>query len=737
MKNIFTLLGFNFLTIVMVFAQQDVREQVYVHLNSQTFVSGETMHFAAYCNSQLTGEPSALSKVLYVEIVGKDGPVHQQKIDLNEGRGNSRFFFSSNIPSGQYYLIAYTRWMKNFDDYFQAPILIVNPYETYTNAPTPAGYEFQLFPVHDPLVAGVENTVGYCLKTVVPSNYKGRIVDNDGEVISNFGIGPFGLGKLKFTAKAGKTYQVILEDDLGNISFHRLPAVESKGSFVVYEESKHHLSFKLQASDQVSDSLYLTLSDGNVLYNTQVSPHAFHAIPKEVLSRAGIYKVHYSTAEGDKIAQRSIFISVEMPTTEQLAKAYGTREQITLVPKLDDGNYSISVRRKLDQKLDGHQHAVWNPVLQKVLVPPVAPSQYLIANTNTVDMEAFMLSSATIPVTVTPEQVSLLPEVREEILVGQIKDGEGNPAAGEKVALTFPGKDFQLRFSESNAQGDFLIPFGSKDADMEAIVTAIDFNKQFDIQIKTPFLEYYPEFQYPLPFLDSGQVKKIIERSVRVQLENAYFELLTESPKPGNTSKDIPYHEVYRLDDYRRFQTLQETFTEFIVTANIRRNRDYVIKTTYSPGLGQAGYPPLVLLDGMPISGDRVTKLSPYRVESISTLPNRYFLGPVVVDGIVGIETFDQDYGDFPLTVSTNHKSVPILGVSRKGSYRFPDYAQKTDRYIADQRDQLYWEPAFRPGENSAISFYTSDVPGEYEIVIEGFTNDGGSVSKVYTFWVR
>src|SRR5690606_13986345 len=114
-------------------AQQGVREQVYVHVNNHTFISGETIYFSAYCNSQLTDEPSGLSKILYVEIVGKDGPVHQQKVYLNEGKGNSQFFISSLVPTGQYYLIAYTQWMKNFDDYFQSPVLIINPFESYPN----------------------------------------------------------------------------------------------------------------------------------------------------------------------------------------------------------------------------------------------------------------------------------------------------------------------------------------------------------------------------------------------------------------------------------------------------------------------------------------------------------------------------------------------------------------------------------------------------------------------------
>lgn len=51
------------------------------------------------------------------------------------------------------------------------------------------------------------------------------------------------------------------------------------------------------------------------------------------LSRAGIYNVHYSTA-GEKIAKRSIFVSVN---ANDRAVGQGTREQITLAPKLDDG----------------------------------------------------------------------------------------------------------------------------------------------------------------------------------------------------------------------------------------------------------------------------------------------------------------------------------------------------------------------------------------------------------------
>ena len=723
------------MAVVNALGQHDVREQVYVHLNSQVFVSGETMHFAAYCNSQLTGEPSGLSKILYIEIVGENGPVHQQKIDLIEGRGNSRFFVSSSVPSGQYYLLAYTRWMKNFEDYFQCPVLIINPFESYPNPPKAAEPELEFFPLHDQLVAGVENVVAFNLKAKNPSNYKGRLVNNNSEeVVSAFSIKQFGLGKLKFTPQKGQSYQVILEDSLGNINFYNLQGIAEKGSFVVYRERNNQLALKCQIAGPTQDSLNLKLTKGDILYQSSVLSNAFHAVPKAFLSD-GISHVQYSDSNGNVIAERLIYLSNAMLKKERINQTYGARQKVAIETELDSGTYSVSVRKKTDSELDGHQHAIWNGLFHHILESAVPPSAYLSADER--DIEAFMLAANSRPVVSNREQVNLLPEIREEIMTGSIMDTAGNPAAGQEVALTLPGDPFQLRIGKSDAQGDFVIPFQSAGSNTEAILTAMDFNHKFDIATHSPFLNKYPEFNYRLPHLDSTRVKEIIERSVRVQIENAYFDLSPKKQESDRWRGEIPFHDIYLLDDYKRFPTLKETFTEFIITANVRENRDYVIKTTYFPGLFQTEYPPLVLLDGVPLSGEKAIALSPYRVESVGVLPNRYFLGSKAIDGIVGIKTFNGNYGGFQFESRGNHKKVRIMGLAKGDEYSFFDYLENTNRHEADQRDQLFWDPNFRPEEkNSELSFYTSDVPGEYEIVIEGFTGDGEPVSMLYVFWV-
>ncbi|NQZ78710.1 MAG: hypothetical protein HRT61_21735 [Ekhidna sp.] len=117
----------SFVIIQLSFTQKNVQEDVYLHLNAHTLVSGETLLFSAYCKSKLTNLPSDLSKILYVELIGEnETTVFQQKIKLQDGRGGGSFFISSLIPTGNYQLLAYTRWMKNFGSYLNTEVEIRN-----------------------------------------------------------------------------------------------------------------------------------------------------------------------------------------------------------------------------------------------------------------------------------------------------------------------------------------------------------------------------------------------------------------------------------------------------------------------------------------------------------------------------------------------------------------------------------------------------------------------------------
>ncbi len=83
----------------------------------------------------------------------------------------------------------------------------------------------------------------------------------------------------------------------------------------------------------------------------------------------------------------------------------------------------------------------------------------------------------------------------------------------------------------------------------------------------------------------------------------------------------------------------------------------------------------------------------------------------------------------------TSLSSDRSLKRCRSGSdFSSPDYSgisQKESR-IPDFRNTLYWNPDVRTDAKgrAAVEFYTSDEPGDYKILVEGYSSDGRRASK-------
>jgi hypothetical protein len=107
------------------------RESIQLHINSTVFLAGETLLFKVYCsNPDDSGRPSGLSSVAYVELIGEDlRPAVQMKVKLKEGVGHGDFLFDAKFASGNYTLIAYTKWMRNFSQnhIFRRTVMVLNP----------------------------------------------------------------------------------------------------------------------------------------------------------------------------------------------------------------------------------------------------------------------------------------------------------------------------------------------------------------------------------------------------------------------------------------------------------------------------------------------------------------------------------------------------------------------------------------------------------------------------------
>ena len=110
------------------------RETVTMHFSHECPFTGEVLWFKVYCTI-LGFEGKHLSSLCFVELVSNENiSVIRKKIGLSGGEGSGELLIPGNIPTGIYYVIAYTNWMKNFGEgsFFRKKILIVNPDKPYT-----------------------------------------------------------------------------------------------------------------------------------------------------------------------------------------------------------------------------------------------------------------------------------------------------------------------------------------------------------------------------------------------------------------------------------------------------------------------------------------------------------------------------------------------------------------------------------------------------------------------------
>src|SRR5690606_18111606 len=184
--------------------------------------------------------------------------------------------------------------------------------------------------------------------------------------------------------------------------------------------------------------------------------------------------------------------------------------------------------------------------------------------------------------------------------------------------------------------------------------------------------------------LDPALKDWLQERSVQMQIENAYYDtkkdsiLINESNAPFFNNLGT----VYFLDDYTRFASVRETFIEVVTLAAIRGSGSdsrFVVNNEYDPN-GAANFndiPPLVLMDGMQIlNNEDLINYNSREIKSIRVINKPYRFGPKIFSGIIAVETRKGDY-----MPSENQRFTETLNLNPavfEKIYFQPNYSQSS-----------------------------------------------------------
>jgi hypothetical protein len=95
-------------------------EKIYVQLDSKVYTNDKTIWFKAIVTNAIDHAPTALSRVLYVELANPNGQVVEKKlVKVEQGIADGFFQLHKNYLPGTYLVRAYTEWDRNFgDDFF-------------------------------------------------------------------------------------------------------------------------------------------------------------------------------------------------------------------------------------------------------------------------------------------------------------------------------------------------------------------------------------------------------------------------------------------------------------------------------------------------------------------------------------------------------------------------------------------------------------------------------------------
>ncbi|MDF3078908.1 MAG: TonB-dependent receptor [Sphingobacteriaceae bacterium] len=95
------------------------QEKVHLHFDKPYYTIGDTIWFKAYVVNAEENQLSAMSKILYVDLINERDSVKKSlRLPITTGLSWGDFTLTDSLKEGNYRIRAYTNWMRNFGEEF-------------------------------------------------------------------------------------------------------------------------------------------------------------------------------------------------------------------------------------------------------------------------------------------------------------------------------------------------------------------------------------------------------------------------------------------------------------------------------------------------------------------------------------------------------------------------------------------------------------------------------------------
>lgn len=749
-----------------------VRETIWLSTDRPIYIAGENIIVSATVMELDNYQVSTLSTIMYLELCNSEGKeLYKGKFKLTDGRVTVVIESPDNLKNNNYYIRAYTRWMRNFSSDFYSifPVKIVNslPDNQAVTSDQQRFVDIDFKPEWGMLISGVSNSTSIFISDEFGEGFAatGYLVGNASDTISKIESNLTGWALLDWVPESGTEYNVLLQDDSLYTKRIEIPEIISDYPNIEISSDRRNLIITFSpGSNSNSDEIRLLVHGMYTLYwsgsNAPGSTGKVSFIVPNNLLPEGVF-------------QFTLFDSADIPLAKRLYSLASPANDIGLEIAISDEapglnseiklelNYnSVGVSNDLGSlyrvvSLDDQSgfDQIFTPgmpgweITGKIPVDDTSFSSWLIGNSyddnialniihelNT-ESEGLKYSSSDSP-DIRFQKLKYLPETRGITLSGLVTNQESNlPEKNVNIALSLiESNDFYS--AKTNERGEFIFVFPERTGQEEIVVSIIE-NQDLALNVQVDDGFDKAEFNLPeKPFVLTKAEREFLEKvNVNNQLNKIY-----NGERVNN--RDVSLTELTDSDslDFYGEPDRKVAMARYIDLLNLREIIYEILPGVYTRLDGEdyviyiigeypfiPNYKTLVLVDGIPFREfNSLLELMPSIFRSVEVKYSTYFHGNNAFAGIVNFKSIDNDLGG--LKMPEGSRLINYSFVNDFDILDFePELVDKDDILISNT---LLFD-RIEIGEFNSLEIRTGYTPGIYKLRIFGFDSSGKWINLI------
>ncbi|HMU45341.1 MAG TPA: hypothetical protein PKC72_03185 [Chitinophagaceae bacterium] len=759
-------------------SQSSPIEKVYLQLDREKYVAGETVWFSGYLYSDY--QPDTISTVLFVELITEKSVVVNKKVlPVFWGYTNGQIEIPDSMQSGSYFIRAVTSTMLNnsYDFVFLKKVSVYGKNKSKEDISENSNHiRLDFFPEGGNLITGLTNTVAFkaTYQNGMPASVKGKIKSGKGELVTEFATYHDGMGIFEIIPSAGEKYSAELDDN-NYKDVYDLPLQTDKGIAVSITPHLQGNFFEIKQSSNDPDfraAYMIGQMQNHVVFrqNFKNTKGVVQGIINTQNLMSGILQITFFNDKGIPLAERLCFVNnkefIQQAgiVSDSIDFSIKGRNKISISLKDSaQGNLSVSVT---DAEYDDPKPIENNIISHFFLASDIKgyihdPAYYFSADTDSVNMalDLVMMTNGwrRFKWTDLLSGKNLNKGIKDPSYItltgrAMIKDTK-KPFASKQLFVWITGEDssHSTHMIPTDEQGryklDSVVFFGK---------TRILFSDTRGK--KSQYIDIYPDsnalaHDYILPSIDLKKIshspltglsaeKKWEEDYEEIQKANGLMlGMVTVKTKKKDPTKEL--EEKYTSGLFGGFseKTLDLVNAKDIITQqNIfdyltmqipsiwvsREDGSYSIYYRQAPTPSSMGSIPMTLfLDEVETDANVIASIPTNEIALVKLYNTFVGAAGNAPGGALAIYTkkgSDVSYNSRADVI--NYKGFSIIK-----EFYAPDYSvEKNKLMTSDNRITLDWRPSvFFNGINTRlpIVFYNNDRTKKFRVVVEGMTISG------------